>query len=63
MTVAIRDVELLVLGSGTSSGVPVIGCDCETCTSDDPRDRRLRTSAAVRYRDALERPRLLLIDA
>jgi phosphoribosyl 1,2-cyclic phosphate phosphodiesterase len=63
VTAVIRELDLIVLGSGTSSGVPVIGCDCDTCTSDDPRDRRLRTSAAVRFRDAGGRERLLLIDA
>lgn len=39
--------KLTFLGTGTSQGVPVIGCRCGVCRSDDPRDRRLRTSAMV----------------
>lgn len=35
------------LGTGTSQGVPMIGCDCEVCRSADSRDRRLRSSAMV----------------
>ncbi|MFN8592955.1 MAG: MBL fold metallo-hydrolase [Thermomicrobiales bacterium] len=40
--------EITFLGTGTSNGIPVIGCDCEVCRSPDPRDRRSRTSAVVR---------------
>ena len=36
-----------VLGTGTSHGVPMIGCDCSTCTSSDPRDRRSRASILI----------------
>ena len=39
--------KLTFLGTGTSQGVPVIGCRCEVCRSEDRRDRRLRTSAMV----------------
>src|SRR5437868_7387940 len=34
--------QLVFLGTGTSVGVPVIGCDCATCRSTDPRDQRTR---------------------
>jgi phosphoribosyl 1,2-cyclic phosphate phosphodiesterase len=36
--------KISFLGTGTSQGVPVIACDCEVCQSEDPRDKRLRTS-------------------
>ena len=43
------ELTLTVLGSGTSVGVPTIGCECKVCTSADPRDKRLRPSVMVRY--------------
>lgn len=39
--------QLTFLGTGTSIGVPYIGCTCEVCTSRDPRDRRLRCSSLI----------------
>lgn len=36
--------QLTILGSATSQGIPVIGCDCAACRSSDPRDQRLRNS-------------------
>lgn len=58
----IRDPQFTFLGTGTSSGVPVIGCDCEVCTSSDPRDSRLRTSACLEWIDPDGKPRCVLID-
>jgi phosphoribosyl 1,2-cyclic phosphate phosphodiesterase len=43
--------ELTFLGTGTSMGVPTLGCSCAVCTSTDPRDRRLRPSLLVRWAD------------
>ena len=44
-----KSAKLTFLGSGTSQGVPMIGCDCEVCRSTDPRDKRLRASVFVEY--------------
>lgn len=43
------EVELLLLGTGTSAGVPMIGCHCEVCSSKDAHDHRDRPSAMVSY--------------
>ena len=50
-------IQITILGSGTSAGVPMIGCKCEVCTSTDPRDKRTRTSIVVEYDD-----RSILVD-
>jgi len=52
--------RLLFLGTGTSAGVPAIG---QPPPSDDPRDRRLRTSALLSFKDPAGAPRSILIDA
>ena len=46
-----HSLSLTFLGTGTSQGVPLIGCDCAVCCSADPRDARLRTSAMVEVDD------------
>jgi len=39
--------RIVILGTGTSQGIPIIGCKCRTCTSSNPKDKRLRVSAYV----------------
>lgn len=49
--------RVVVMGSGTSMGVPVLGCSCKVCTSADPKDRRTRVAALI---DAGEGSRILI---
>ena len=51
--------RITFLGTGTSSGIPAIGCDCATCRSDDPRDQRWRPSIAIELGDGTT----VLVDA
>jgi phosphoribosyl 1,2-cyclic phosphate phosphodiesterase len=56
---------LTFLGTGTSMGVPTLGCDCAVCTSADPHDRRLRPSVLLRWNDAAgqeRQERVVIID-
>lgn len=56
--ISLSHMKLYFLGTGTSSGIPQMGCACAVCTSSDPRDRRSRCSALLETDDH----RLLLID-
>jgi phosphoribosyl 1,2-cyclic phosphate phosphodiesterase len=51
------EITITVLGSGTSMGVPTLGCTCDVCHSTDPRDNRLRPSVMLQYNG-----RVVLID-
>jgi len=41
--------KITILGSGTSTGVPMVGCNCPVCCSSDPRDRRSRSSLLINH--------------
>lgn len=55
------DATLTFLGTGTSMGVPTLGCACAVCTSADPHDQRLRPSVALRWTNT-ESERVVVID-
>jgi phosphoribosyl 1,2-cyclic phosphate phosphodiesterase len=50
--------KVTILGSGTSTGVPMVGCSCRGCSSNDPRDKRTRASLLIQHQG-----RTILIDA
>lgn len=43
--------KITILGSGTSTGIPMVGCGCRVCSSTDPRDRRSRCSLLIHYQN------------
>lgn len=49
--------KITILGCGTSTGVPMVGCSCPVCSSNDPRDKRTRASLLICYND-----RTVLVD-
>lgn len=51
MNCLLPDMEIVFMGTGTSHGVPMIGCDCHICQSNNPRNRRTRTSIHVKIGD------------
>lgn len=51
--------QVILLGTGTSTGVPILGCSCSVCQSNDPRNKRFRTSAIIQTKSGKN----ILIDA
>ena len=56
-TSTVHSLQGIVLGCGTSIGVPMIGCRCQVCTSEEPKNRRMRPSLCLRFDD-----RTILVD-
>ncbi|MCB9895815.1 MAG: MBL fold metallo-hydrolase [Planctomycetes bacterium] len=55
-------IEMEFLGSGTSTGIPTVGCDCAVCRSSNPRNKRLRSSVLFRVANGDDEERRLLVD-
>ena len=58
----ITNFSLTFLGTGTSAGVPIITCDCDVCTSENPKNKRLRCSVCIKFTDCDSQSRVVLID-
>src|SRR5690349_19276836 len=55
--------RVTILGSGTSQGIPIVGCTCPGCTSTNPRDKRLRVSVYIETDVKInDKPLRILID-
>ena len=59
---SIQSVQVTVMGCGTSTGVPVVGCDCAVCRSEQPRNQRMRSGLNLRLRRSDGSERVLLVD-
>lgn len=57
-----RSLHVTMVGSGTSTGIPVIGCDCPVCRSEDPRNQRLRAGLHISFEDGAGSARQVLVD-
>ncbi len=54
--------KIFILGSGTSTGVPMLGCSCNVCTSNDPYDQRMRSSFIIQIKNEQQKQKNILID-
>src|SRR5688500_3807120 len=62
MRQALDFLKIRILGSGTSMGVPVVRCSCAVCKSDDPMNKRLRSSISIEAKTSGGETKYLLVD-